>query len=257
MADPHAQATQRLARLRCAASQVGFLALSTLYRRFRVGAVATSAQVEPYALAWQEAGRIADQTDGPLWAVLGDSAAQGIGADAHDAGYVGQLRHHIEERSGHPWWLTNLSRSGARAADVVATQLPALAALPVTPQLVTCAIGGNDLLRTPLRHLVPTFREIISALPAGAVLATLPQGLANRRARHVNAVIRAEAPPAGLRVADLWAHTGPPWQGKYANDMFHPNAVGYADWAAAFAEAILCPTAAPHENSDLEAWCLE
>ncbi|MDQ3710402.1 MAG: GDSL-type esterase/lipase family protein [Actinomycetota bacterium] len=238
------QRPPRLALLRCVLAQVGFLAVGAPYRRFRGGAAASSAQVEPYALAWQEAGRIAEQADGPLWAVLGDSAAQGIGADAYDAGYVGQLRRRIEERSDHPWRLANLSRSGARAADVVATQLPALAALPVTPQLVTCAIGGNDLLRTPLRRLIPTFRAIIGGLPAGAVLATLPQGLASWRARRVNAVIRAEAPPAGLRVADLWAHTGPPWQGKYANDLFHPNAVGYADWAAAFAEVL-----------ELEVWC--
>ena len=42
----------------------------------------------------------------------------------------------------------------------------------------------------------------------------------------------------GLPVADLWAHTGAPWQGKYSADQFHPNDVGYADWAAAFLEAL-------------------
>jgi lysophospholipase L1-like esterase len=39
-------------------------------------------------------------------------------------------------------------------------------------------------------------------------------------------------------VADVWDHTGPPWQGKYAEDFFHPNATGYADWARAFAEPL-------------------
>jgi lysophospholipase L1-like esterase len=37
---------------------------------------------------------------------------------------------------------------------------------------------------------------------------------------------------------DAWAHTGPPWQGKYAADDFHPNDTGYGEWCAAFAEAI-------------------
>jgi hypothetical protein len=52
--------------------------------------------------------------------------------------------------------------------------------------------------------------------------------------------IGASAPDrvAGLRIADAWAHTGSPWQGKYAVDDFHPNDTGYADWCAAFAEAI-------------------
>ena len=52
------------------------------------------------------------------------------------------------------------------------------------------------------------------------------------------AIIRADAPGAGLRIADAWMYTGPPWQGKYASDDFHPNDTGYRDWCAAFAEAI-------------------
>ena len=39
-------------------------------------------------------------------------------------------------------------------------------------------------------------------------------------------------------MADVGARTGPPWEGKYAEDRFHPGALGYADWAAAFAEAL-------------------
>jgi len=39
-------------------------------------------------------------------------------------------------------------------------------------------------------------------------------------------------------VADVWAHTAPPWQGKLASDGFHPGVVGYADWARAFAEVL-------------------
>ncbi len=46
------------------------------------------------------------------------------------------------------------------------------------------------------------------------------------------------AAAAGLLVADVWARTGPPWQGKLASDGFHPGARGYADWAAAFAEVL-------------------
>jgi lysophospholipase L1-like esterase len=31
---------------------------------------------------------------------------------------------------------------------------------------------------------------------------------------------------------------GPPWAGKFAADRFHPNDAGYADWVAAFTEAL-------------------
>ncbi|MEN3315564.1 MAG: hypothetical protein V7605_1798, partial [Acidimicrobiaceae bacterium] len=53
-----------------------------------------------------------------------------------------------------------------------------------------------------------------------------------------NDLIRSEAPAAGLVVADVWAHTAPPWHGKLAADGFHPGLVGYADWARAFAEVL-------------------
>jgi lysophospholipase L1-like esterase len=203
------------------------------------------AQVAVFAKAWEEANGVALGATGPLWVVLGDSTAQGIGAPAYDQGYVGQLRKVLEEHSGGPWRVLNLSRSGARADDVVTSQLPRLEALDVTPELVTCAIGANDMMATPLERVLASIREIISRLPEGAIIATVPQGLRPPRATVVNDVIRAEAPPAGLRVADVWAHTGPPWQGKLAADGFHPGLTGYANWAAAFAEALPPPTEAP------------
>lgn len=229
---------RRLAWLRCAAAQVGFVALASLWRRFRRGVAATSAMVQPYGVSWDEANRLVANDRAPLWVVLGDSAAQGIGATAYDRGYVGQLRARLEARDGRDWRVLNLSRSGARTADVLADQLPALRALAAVPDLVTCLVGGNDLLRTPTARLVEQVRRLLGSLPAGAVVATFPQGLAQRKAAAINAIIRAEAPAAGLRVADLWAHTGPPWKGKYADDLFHPNDVGYRDWAAALAEAV-------------------
>jgi hypothetical protein len=54
----------------------------------------------------------------------------------------------------------------------------------------------------------------------------------------LNEIVGTEGGDAGLRIADVWAHTGPPWQGKYAADDFHPNDIGYRDWCAAFAAAI-------------------
>ncbi len=196
------------------------------------------AQVAPYAKAWDAANATALSGDGPLWVVLGDSTAQGIGAPSYDQGYVGQLRAALDEHSSTPWRVLNLSRSGARAADVVETQLPRLEAIEPPPELVTCAIGANDMVPTPLPEVLASLREIMRRLPDGAVIATIPQGLRPPKAVEVNEVIRDEAPEAGLVVADVWAHTGPPWQGKLAADGFHPGLAGYTNWTKAFAEAL-------------------
>ncbi len=197
------------------------------------------AQVARYATAWEEANDRDLAAVGPLWMVLGDSTAQGIGAPSWDQGYVGQLRGALDAGAEQPWRLANVSKSGARAADVDDRQLGLLEALPVRPDLVTCAIGANDIVRrTPPAELEATLGRIIARLPPKAVIATLPKGLHGERTEAANRFIRAEAPVAGLVVADVWAHTGPPWHGKLAADGFHPGALGYADWAAAFAEVL-------------------
>ena len=197
------------------------------------------AQVAVYAKAWDEANALALAATGPLWVVLGDSTAQGIGAPSPDQGYVGQVHRMLEATTGQAWRVLNLSKSGGRADGLLATQLPRLEALDVAPDLVTCAIGSNDVIRrTPLPQLERDLREIIGRLPPGSVVATLPAGLGRERVVAVDAVIRSGAAAGGLRVADVGAHTGPPWEGKYAEDRFHPGALGYADWAAAFAETL-------------------
>ena len=200
------------------------------------------AQVALYALAWDTSNLATlapgATAAGPLWVALGDSTAQGIGASAFDQGYVGQLRRILDERSGQSWRVLNLSKSGARAADVLATQLPRLEALGSLPDLVTCAIGTNDVVhRTPLGQIEGELREIVARLPAGSVVATLPR-LSTERAAALNEVVRPAAAKRGMVVADVYSHTGPPWSGKLAADHFHPSDLGYADWTAAFAEVI-------------------
>jgi lysophospholipase L1-like esterase len=215
--------------------------LGRVVRALHPGVRQVHAQGARYAAAWEEGNARATAGRGPLWVVLGDSTAQGIGAPSWDEGYVGQLLGALNEGSGDAggWRVVNLSRSGARTADVLDRQLPALEALPERPDLVTCAIGANDIVRrTPVVTLEARLREMIARLPARSIVATVPQGLNRARTDVANRVIRAEAPAAGLVVADVWAHTGPPWHGKLAADGFHPGALGYADWAAAFAEVL-------------------
>ena len=192
------------------------------------------AQVERYRDAWTSDNEVADRADGPLWVVLGDSAAQGVGASAHDLGYVGIVLARLRA-TGTPWRVVNLSRSGARTREVVDVQWPL--ARELGADLLTAVIGGNDALRTKEADWAQAVRDLCAALPAGAVVSTTAQGVFERKTRRVNAVLRAAAAAHGLRVADLWAHTGPPYRGLYA-DGFHPNDAGYVQWADALWDAV-------------------
>jgi lysophospholipase L1-like esterase len=215
---------------------MGFLT-GRLMRTLRPGVAATLGLGSEYRQYWEESNDRARQADGPLWVAVGDSTAQGIGASAPDRGYVGQLLVRLRDEQQRPWRVLNLSVTGARVADVVRDQVPRINEVG-EPELITCAAGANDVIRFGFRRVAETLRELIRALPPNAVMATIPQGLLPGRTRELNEIIRADAPAAGLRIADAWAHTGPPWQGKYAADDFHPNDTGYGQWCAAFAEAI-------------------
>lgn len=181
--------------------------------------------------AWAAHNDRALLADGPLWVVLGDSAAQGVGASNHLSGYVGV----VLSRLGPPWRVVNLSRSGARTREVVDVQLPAAAGLDA--QLVTALVGGNDALGTKRAQWERDARDLCAALPRGAVVGTVARGVFEGKTRRVNHVIRASAAQHGLLVADLWAHTGPPYRGLYF-DGFHPNDRGYAQWVSALEVAL-------------------
>jgi len=133
----------------------------------------------------------------------------------------------------------NASRTGARLRDVITNQLGWLDRLPSPPNLVTGAVGANDVTWRPvLRGILRDLTTLLDRLPPGAVVATLPHGLGRSRAPVINEVIRAQAATRGLVVADVWARTGPPWAEKFAPDHFHPSERGYRDWTAAFAAAL-------------------
>ena len=89
-----------------------------------------------------------------------------------------------------------------------------------------------------MARLRADLRRVVERLPPGTVIATIPKGLNARRTAVLNDDLRILAPAHGLVVADVWAHTGPPWGRKLAVDHFHPNERGYEDWTAAFAEAL-------------------
>ena len=195
----------------------------------------------PVHSAWWRAR--AKQEGDLLYVALGDSSAQGIGATAPNRGYVGILADHVAARSGRSVRTVNLSVSGATAQDVAEYQLPRLAKLH--PDLVTLAVGVNDVAAWNERGFASAMTTVLNALPAGAIVGELPYlylPWSERRAAVAIRLIRRQADAHGLRVAPLHAVTRRAGLlgifTLFARDRFHPNDAGYTLWASAFAPLV-------------------
>jgi acyl-CoA thioesterase I len=208
----------------------------------RLGGVSIArAQRMTHAVHWQRLNLAAETASGPVWIVLGDSAAQGIGAADPELGYVGRVRAALNGRDGVTWRVVNLSTAGAMALDVLVEQIPVLLARPDPADLISCGVGSNDLMRTSPRRLRRQLAEVSARLPTGSVVLNLSLGLrgfGRGYVRRINDTIEESAAEHGHRVADVWTRFGPPWRGKFGPDGFHPSAHGYADWAAAVLAAL-------------------
>jgi lysophospholipase L1-like esterase len=210
--------------------------------RLLSGVRAVQAEIEPYAAAWRvdNGAALADPTSPrPLWAVLGDSLSQGIGASGHDQGWVGQAQRQLAA-AGRDFRVLNLSVSGARVQDLIDRQVPALTRLAaggIAPALATVLVGSNDLVRKKYRlGLADRFHLLLDQLPAGTVVANLPNP--HQVAHEINALILAAVAERGLVLADLRGGDRSSWRGRLAADHFHPNDRGYAGMADVFATAI-------------------
>ena len=176
---------------------------------------------------------------GLVYVALGDSAAQGVGASSAERGYVGVLADRLRERTGRPVLVVNLSVSGAQVADVVRDQLPRLAGL--SPDVVTVAAGGNDVLRYDRAAFVDQVEQLAAGLPPGAFVADVPYFMHGRwqdDADEAAALVAAAAARHDLRLVPLQAaQEQRGWSAMltdFAADWFHPNDRGHRVWADAF-----------------------
>lgn len=216
-------------------------ALVSALGRVLPGVAAVQRQVRPYAGAWRAANLAALAGTGRRWVVLGDSMSQGIGAASPFGGWVGQVQSRAADL-GVELDVVNLSASGALVSDVLRQQLPAWRSLEphgkLGPDVVTVLVGSNDLMSRRQRDTLPAaFAALLEKLPAGAIVATLPQP--RRAAVAVNERIEAARTGRGIRVLDMRRSGPPSWRGRLAADHFHPNELGYRSIAEAFLPLVL------------------
>jgi lysophospholipase L1-like esterase len=184
-------------------------------------------------------------------AVLGDSLAVGVGADApeHTVGAI--LATSLSRVALRPVEVHNVAVVGARSADLDA-QLADLLGSGVTPDVAVIVVGSNDVMHhedtaEAVRHL---YRAVTGLRRVGSwvVVATCPDlgtlrlvsvplrpylRRASRRmaAAQTNAVVRG-----GGRAVPLGETLGPLFRRRpktmFSTDRVHPSALGYARAAA-------------------------
>ncbi|MFN2635213.1 MAG: SGNH/GDSL hydrolase family protein [Thermoanaerobaculia bacterium] len=189
-----------------------------------------------------------------LYLVLGDSTAAGVGADYEQGIVMATARHLGRSRRVE---VVNVAVSGARFRDVISGQLPR--ARGIKPDLVLLDVGANDVThltssRSVRRDLEEILRSLLAANCEARIVVTgapdmgspprIPfflRGIAAVRARRMNRIARRAVTAHGLTFAAIAERTGPAFRRDrtlFASDRFHPNARGYALWAAVLDEAL-------------------
>ena len=186
---------------------------------------------------WRTEG---DKTGDLLYVALGDSTAQGIGASAPGRSYVGLIARHLRTHTQRSVRVINLSVYGARLGDALEVQLPKLRTL--SPDLLTVALGANDIANFNADRFERELDTLFAALPARTLVADLPSfylGSSERNVRVAITIVQSLAARYGFEVAQLYDRTRRQGAARYAlnqvsPDFFHPNDRGYRVWASAF-----------------------
>jgi lysophospholipase L1-like esterase len=187
------------------------------------------------------------------FAVLGDSAASGIG-DADVNGVNRGWAYYLTQSFHHPIVYWNLARPGAKSLEVLEFQLPN--ALLCKPEIAAVIVGGNDALRNGFSpsKLHENLQQTISQLRAIGThvillqlhdptkIVPLPRLLARVLRRRINAVNRVTQSLANEFGADVL-------QTRRINNIYdrkvwhvdrmHPSKFGHQLLAKYFREILL------------------
>lgn len=183
------------------------------------------------------------------FAVVGDSAASGVG-DSDDHGNHFGWTYHLAKAFHEPLVYINASRPGARSAEVLNIQLPKV--LEHTPELAAVIVGGNDLLRSKFspeifeKNLRQTLVELVSngstimllELHDPTVIVPMPYLVGRICRRRVNAVNEAThrlSKEFGAVTLPTRALSGIYEREKWHVDRMHPSKFGHQFIAEQFA----------------------
>ena len=187
-----------------------------------------------------------------VFAVLGDSAASGVG-DTDSNGVSKGWSYYLAKSFQDPLVYVNLSRPGAKSEEVLVDQLPK--AIIHQPTITAVIVGGNDALRNGFspQQLHQNLRIILKTLKAAGSevlllqlhdptqIVPMPKTLGTVLKRRINAVnqvtqsIAAEFGSQILRTRDL--------EGIYERkvwhiDRMHPSKFGHQLLAHHFREIL-------------------
>ena len=186
------------------------------------------------------------------FAVLGDSAASGVGDSDSDGNYFG-WGYHLAKVFNEPLVFINVSRPGAQSTEVLQEQLPKV--LIHNPDLIAVIVGGNDLLRNGFspkvfeENLNSTLRAIEESGATSMLLelhdptqiVPMPKLLARICRRRVNAVNQITRKMA-IRYSSIFLETrtlpGIYDLKKWHVDRMHPSKNGHEFIADSFAHLL-------------------
>lgn len=186
------------------------------------------------------------------FAIIGDSAASGVGDSNAHGNYFG-WGYHLAQAFTEPLVYINASRPGAQSKEVLHDQLPKV--LIHEPELVAVIVGGNDLLRNGFSPQV--FEENLNGILAqieklGATsmllelhdptqIVPMPRLVARVCRRRVNAVNRSTRKLA-RRYSSVLLETrsldGIYQREKWHVDRMHPSKLGHQFIADNFAHLL-------------------
>ncbi|CAN2188492.1 TesA Lysophospholipase L1 and related esterases [Candidatus Nanopelagicaceae bacterium] len=186
------------------------------------------------------------------FALIGDSAASGVGDSDHDGNYFG-WGYHLVQAFQEPIAYINASRPGAQSAEVLRDQLPKV--LIYKPEIVGVIVGGNDLLRNGFspevfeENLNETLRMIeesgatsmLLELHDPTLIVPMPNLLARvcrRRVSAVNEVTHKLAQRYSSILLETRTLPGIYERTKWHVDRMHPSKNGHQFLADAFAHLL-------------------
>jgi len=183
------------------------------------------------------------------FAVVGDSAASGVGDSDNQGNYFGWT-YHLAKSFQEPLVYINASRPGARSGEVLNVQLPKV--LDHSPELAAVIVGGNDLLRSNFspetfeKNLRQTMVDLVSngstimllELHDPTVIVPMPYlvgRICRRRVQAINEVTHRLSKEFGAVTLPTRALSGIYEREKWHVDRMHPSKNGHQFIAQQFA----------------------